>query len=167
MRPVLQAHGVELFDLVLHRERAGWVLRVVIDVLDVPGQPASVTVDQCADVSRDLSTALDLADLLDHAYTLEVSSPGLERPLRTLRDFARFEGKLAKLWLAGASGSRATVLQARLRGTRDQFVVLETDGAATRDVAFDDINKAQLVFESPARTKDKARNPKRRSKERR
>lgn len=167
VRPVLRAHGVELFDLLLRREPAGWVLRVVIDVLDEPGQPISVTVDQCADVSRDVSAALDVADLVEHEYVLEVSSPGVERPLRTLRDFERFAGKLARLWLAGSAGTKASVLQARLRGIRDQAVMLETEGGATREVAFAGIRKAQLVFESPAQPKDKARNLKRRSKDRR
>jgi ribosome maturation factor RimP len=167
VRPVLVAHGVELFDLVLRRERAGWVLRVVIDVLDAPGQPPSVTVDQCADVSRDLSTALDVADLLDHAYVLEVSSPGVERPLRSLRDYDRFAGKLAKLWWTTAPSARTTVLQARLRGTQGDTVLLEADGGSPREVPFAEIKKAQLVFERPGHPKSKARNPKQRAKERR
>lgn len=167
VRPVLQAHGVELFDLVLLHERSGWVLRVVIDVPDLPGQPPSVSVDQCADVSRDLSTAFDVDEVIEHAYTLEVSSPGVERPLRTLRDFARFEGKLAKLWVVQMPGSKTSVLQARVRGIRDELVQVETDGGDLREIAFADIKKSHLVFESPAHPKDKARNQKRRSKDRR
>lgn len=167
MRPVLDAHGVELFDLQLQRERSGWVLRVLLDVPDGPDQPLSVTIDQCADVSRDLSAALDVADVLAHEYTLEVSSPGVERPLRSLRDYERFEGKLAKLWITNATSPKTTVLQARLRGVRAQHAVVETEGGGTREVSFADIKKAQLVFEIPAQPKTNARNPKRRPKERR
>src|SRR5262250_150674 len=86
--------GLEVFDVQFRREAPGMVLRVQIDR---PGPAASaeesVSVDDCAHVSRDLSAILDVEDVVPTAYTLEVSSPGLDRPLRTARDFERFAGR--------------------------------------------------------------------------
>src|SRR4029450_6052584 len=84
-------HGLEIFDVQFRREATGMVLRVQIDR---PGPAAtaedSVSVEDCAAVSRDLSAMLDVEDVVPTAYTLEVSSPGLDRPLRQAQDYARF-----------------------------------------------------------------------------
>jgi ribosome maturation factor RimP len=91
-------YGLEIFDVQFRRERSGMVLRVR---LDRPGSAASpeesVGVDDCARVSRDLSAVLDVEDPVPAAYTLEVSSPGLDRPLRHAADYRRFSGRRAKL----------------------------------------------------------------------
>ena len=95
---VVQSHGLELFDVQLRRESSGWVVRVFIDKPGPSGTPEdSVGVEDCAVVSREISTILDVEDPLDRAYTLEVSSPGLDRPLRDARDFERFTGRAAKV----------------------------------------------------------------------
>ena len=84
-------YGLEIFDVQFRREAGGMVLRVR---LDRPGPAAtaedSVSVDDCARVSRDLSAVLDVEDVVPTAYTLEVSSPGLDRPLRHADDYRRF-----------------------------------------------------------------------------
>src|SRR5215212_4470799 len=95
---VVQSHGLELFDVQLRRESSGWVVRVFIDKPGPSGTPEdSVGVEDCAAVSREISTILDIEEPIDRAYTLEVSSPGLDRPLRDERDFRRFAGRAAKL----------------------------------------------------------------------
>src|ERR1700724_3911862 len=80
---IAAGHGLEIFDVQFRREASGMVLRIR---LDRPGPAAtaedSVRVDDCARVSRDLSAVLDVDDVVPTAYTLEVSSPGLDRPLR-------------------------------------------------------------------------------------
>src|SRR5262245_34164854 len=90
--------GLEIFDVQYRREAPGMVLRVQ---LDRPGPAAtadeSVSVDDCANVSRELSTILDVEDVVPGEYTLEVSSPGLDRPLRQARDYERFAGRRAKI----------------------------------------------------------------------
>src|SRR5881394_3436001 len=90
--------GLEIFDVQFRREAPGMVLRVQIDR---PGPAAtaeeSVSVEDCALVSRDLSAVLDVDDVVPVAYTLEVSSPGLDRPLRGIADYRRFAGRRAKL----------------------------------------------------------------------
>jgi ribosome maturation factor RimP len=95
---VAAGYGLEIFDIQFRREAPGMVLRVQ---LDRPGPSASaddsVGVDECAHVSRELSAVLDVEDIVPGAYTLEVSSPGLDRPLRHADDFRRFTGRQAKL----------------------------------------------------------------------
>jgi len=95
---VAGSYGLDIFDVQFRREGQGLVLRVQIDR---PGPSAtateSVSVDDCARISRDLSAVLDVEDLVPDAYTLEVSSPGLDRPLRSADDYRRFSGRQAKL----------------------------------------------------------------------
>ena len=99
------SHGLEVFDVQLRREPIGMVLRVVIDRPD-PGRvetvDESVGIEDCQRVSHDLSALLDVEDEfgetdLADKYTLEVSSPGLDRPLRHEADYRRFAGRLAKI----------------------------------------------------------------------
>src|SRR5947209_11546493 len=95
---VAASYGLDIFDVQFRREAPGMVLRVRIDR---PGSKAtaedSVTVDECAKVSRDLSAILDVDHVVPNAYTLEVSSPGLDRPLTRAEDNERFAGRRAKL----------------------------------------------------------------------
>src|SRR5947207_662547 len=95
---VAGTYGLEIFDVQFRREAGGMVLRVQIDR---PGPAASadesVSVEDCARVSRDLSAVLDVEDLVPTAYTLEVSSPGLDRPLRQVGDYERFAGRRVKI----------------------------------------------------------------------
>src|SRR3954464_16067567 len=91
---IAASYGLEIFDVQFRREAPGMVLRIRIDR---PGSRAtaedSVTVDQCAKVSRDLSAIFDVDDVVPGQYTLEVSSPGLDRPLTRPEDYQRFAGR--------------------------------------------------------------------------
>jgi len=95
---VAASYGLEIFDVQWRREASGMVLRVRIDR---PGSGAtaedSVSVEDCAKVSRDLSAIFDVDDIVPSQYTLEVSSPGLDRPLTREEDYRRFAGRRAKL----------------------------------------------------------------------
>src|SRR5262252_9175878 len=95
---VAGSYGLEIFDVQYRREGTGMILRVQIDR---PGPAASaeesVSVEDCANVSRDLSAILDVEDVVPASYTLEVSSPGLDRPLRRADDYTRFAGRRARL----------------------------------------------------------------------
>jgi ribosome maturation factor RimP len=91
--PVLAAHGVECVECIWRTDRSGWLLEISIE-RSVSSEPVGssvpgygVTIDLCADISRDLSAALDVADCIPHRYTLEVGSPGVERALYVRRDF--------------------------------------------------------------------------------
>jgi ribosome maturation factor RimP len=100
---VAESYGLDIFDVQFRRDGRGMVLTVQVDR---PGTSAtaeeSVSVEDCARVSRDLSAVLDVEDTIPTAYTLEVSSPGLDRPLRGAADYSRFAGRRAKLVLREA-----------------------------------------------------------------
>jgi len=163
VRPVLHARGVELFDLSFRLEQGGWVLRVTVDTVSDAAPDQGVTLDHCAGVARDLSTALDEADPLPHAYTLEVSSPGVERPLRTLAHYARFAGKQAKVTLLAPLEGASAVLRGTLAGVDGEFVLLDVGQPQPLSLALSGIKRANLVYELPAQPKKGSSKKKRRS----
>lgn len=133
----MQALGFEMVDAELAGGRQHQTLRVYID------GPRGVTVDNCADVSRQLSAILDVEDPFSGSYTLEVSSPGLDRPLVKPADFRRFQGSLVKVRLLhGLDGRRNFTGQ--LVETTAEGIVLEVDDARV-NLPFADIERARLV----------------------
>jgi ribosome maturation factor RimP len=120
---VASTHGLEIFDVQLRRESGGMVLRVQID-RPGPAMTAedSVSVGDCALVSRELSAVLDVEDIVATAYILEVSSPGLDRPLRSAADYQRFSGRRAKLVMREAVDGQ-TYFKGRLAGVEDGGVL--------------------------------------------
>jgi len=91
IQPILDDLGLELVDLEYQREGHGWVLRFFLD------KEGGVTLDDCALASREFSAILDVEDLIETAYHLEVSSPGIDRPLKKVKDFERFAGQLIRI----------------------------------------------------------------------
>jgi ribosome maturation factor RimP len=150
---VASSHGLEIFDVQLRRETIGTVLRIVIDRPDpgrVEAPEESVGIEDCQRVSRDLSALLDVedefgeTDLADE-YTLEVSSPGLDRPLRHAADYRRFAGRLAKVVTTEPIG-RQTAFAGRITAVEDGAVLLE-EGRKTHRVPLDKIKRAHLDVE--------------------
>ncbi len=156
-QPICRALGLELVDVRIAREPGGSVLRVLIDRERPPGVPMNeggVSLDDCTDVSRDLSTALDVTEegghgLLSGNYRLEVSSPGVDRPLVKLNDFVRFAGETVKMTtrmpIATPAGERRK-LQGKLLGITGRDVRLTQDGHEVL-VPHAEIVKANLVFD--------------------
>jgi ribosome maturation factor RimP len=145
--PVLSAHGVVLADLEWLTDRLGWVLRITIEREGSTEQGGGVTLEDCAEVSRDSSAVLDLdEDLIPHHYHLEVSSPGLDRPLRTEAEFARFAGKTAKVKLSRPAPDGQRVLRGMLDAAAPGTVAVVVDGKHV-EVPFADVAEANLVFE--------------------
>jgi len=144
--PYVNDAGFDLVEVQSGREPTGWVVRLFIDCVSEPkvGQgPATVSHADCERVSRDVSAALDVADLVTHAYQLEVSSPGLDRPLRRERDFARFAGRNARVKLAdGVEGRRN--FSGTIRGAHDGVVEIECDGRSYQ-LPVEQVAKANLV----------------------
>jgi len=144
---VAHGYGLEVFDVQFRRESAGMVLRVRIDR---PGAAASadesVSVDDCANVSRDLSAILDVEDTVPTAYTLEVSSPGLDRPLRGVADYERFAGRRAKLVLRARVDGQG-FFRGRLAGVDGGEVMVDTEDGRVRRVRLDNITRANLEVE--------------------
>lgn len=148
IEPVARAHGAEVVEVELKTEGGGWILRVSVEKLgsadsSATVKDAAVDLELCANVSRDLSPALDVADLIPHRYTLEVGSPGVERPLKSLRDYARFSGQKAKLRLAVPVDGQK-VLRGVI-GVAGQTITV--DDGRPHATTFDNVESAHLVFE--------------------
>ena len=143
---VAATYGLEIFDVQFRREAGGMVVRVQIDR---PGPAAtadeSVGVDECASISRDLSAVLDVEDVVPTAYTLEVSSPGLDRPLKRLEDYERFAGSKVSVRLRLPRDGRRR-FEGVLQGIEEGGVVLEVEGERLR-FALAEIDRARLVPE--------------------
>lgn len=172
--PVVIAHGLELVDVEWQSTHHGQVLRVIIerpldeqdasapaDVAE-PGELApiaGVSLEHCVAVSRDLSTVLDVEELVDARYNLEVSSPGLDRPLKTARDFRRQVGRLAKVKLLQPAEDGQRVLRGTIVRADDETFEMTVDGNP-HEVRLANIDVAKLVFELPQQPKKRPTTPK-------
>lgn len=136
---ILPAENLELFDVQFRREGHGWVLRVFIDSDD------GITLDHCSIVSRELGQYLDVEDLIDHAYNLEVSSPGLERPLREIDDFRRFSGKKMKVKFHEPYEGKKS-FEGVIKNVTGDTITVQVDGGADLQFTFEMINKARLAI---------------------
>ena len=145
--PYVRDAGFDLIEVQAGREPTGWVVRLFIDAPAVavagPVTVGTVGLADCERVSRDVSAALDVADIVPHAYQLEVSSPGLDRPLRRERDFARFVGESARIRLIDGVEGRRNFL-GTIRGAKDGRVEIACDGRSY-EIPIDDIQRANLV----------------------
>jgi ribosome maturation factor RimP len=151
---VAHSYGLAIFDVQLRREPIGTVLRVVIDRPDrgVPERPEdAVGIEECQRVSQDLSALLDVEEeeigegTLEERYTLEVSSPGLDRPLRHEADYRRFTGRLAKVVTTEPLQGQSA-FSGRIAGLQDGHVLLE-EGRRTHRVPLARIKRGQLAVE--------------------
>ena len=152
---VARSYGLDIFDVQLRRESIGTVLRVIIDRPD-PGRPTtpeedSVGIEDCQRVSQDLSALLDVEEdsmgqpAFDRQYTLEVSSPGLDRPLRHPADYRRFTGRLAKV-VTSAPLDGQSAFSGRLAGVEEGVVLLQ-EGRRTHRVPLALIKRGRLDVE--------------------
>jgi ribosome maturation factor RimP len=137
IEPLCDAEGVELIHVECQRESGGRILRIYID------KPGGVTLDDCADISRQAGDILDVSFENNWSYNLEVSSPGFDRPLVKLRDFERFKGLQVKMRidqpLNGQKNFRGILL-----GISDDYVNVSIDDR-TVNIPFKGITKARLV----------------------
>jgi len=93
VEPILESQGLELVDLEYQRGSQGWVLRIYLD------REGGVSLDDCAGISHEVGAVLEVKDLIPSSYTLEVSSPGLTRPLKKPEDFNKFRNQMVKIKL--------------------------------------------------------------------
>jgi ribosome maturation factor RimP len=143
--PVVEGQGYDLVDVQWKHEAGRFVLRVFIDRRPGATDP-NVSLDDCSEVSHALSSALDVADLIAPAYSLEVSSPGLDRPLKKEADFARFVGQKAKIRTRHPVGESRRNFSGRLVAVEAGKVKIDV-GDQVCEVPVDDVEKANLVFE--------------------
>jgi ribosome maturation factor RimP len=137
--PILQEKGLELADVEYAGGGRGSVLRIFID------KENGVTVEDCADISREFGFLLDLHDVIPYSYTLEVSSPGLNRALKNSRDFIRFKGKKVKVKTREDLYQRRVFI-GHLIDFHDDIASVQIEGQIYH-IPFYDIEKANLEFE--------------------
>ncbi len=136
---LLPSMGLELYDVHYRREGHGWVVRLVIDSI------TGVRLDDCSQVSRELSDFLDVEDLIDHAYNLEVSSPGAERTLRNPAECSRFTGSKIRLKMKEeVNGQR--VLTGTLEAVVEENLVVVTEDGEKYEFPWENIKKARLTL---------------------
>lgn len=161
---VARSYGLDIFDVQFRRESHGWVLRVVIDRPYVEGAPEpapetgapedSIGIVECQQVSQDLSAILDVEEetlglKLPDNYTLEVSSPGLDRPLRGAVDYRRFAGRLAKV-VSREPIEGQSAFAGRIHGLEagaDGDTVVLVEGRRTHRIPLTKISRAHLDVE--------------------
>jgi ribosome maturation factor RimP len=143
--PILESMGLELVDIEFGRVGPDAVLRLFID------KEGGVMLDDCAGLSRELSMVLDVEDVISCNYTLEVSSPGLDRPLKKQADYDRFAGRLIKIrtyqpFLDDSGNKRKTFL-GKLEGLVGGVVKMTLTEGQTASIPLDQVAKANLEFE--------------------
>jgi ribosome maturation factor RimP len=144
---VAASRGLEIWDIQSRREASGHVVRVFIDRPGPAATPEeSVSIEDCEQVNRELSTILDVEDPLPFAYTLEVSSPGLDRPLRGENDYRRFAGRLAKLVVSEPVDNQKA-FEGRLRGLDESDVLLEAPNGRMHRLPMRLITRGRLDVE--------------------
>lgn len=143
LAPTVQALGLELLGAEYLPASGGATLRLYIDVPPAEWAERAVGIEDCEKVSREVSARLDVEDPISGNYTLEVSSPGVDRPLFTLGQFHRHQGESAKVVLKLPQEGRRR-LQAKIEQVVDDRIVFLQDGVAIT-VAFDNIDKARLI----------------------
>lgn len=139
LKPLLDERGMELVDIDFKSEGKSRLLRVFID------KEGGITVDDCADISRELSAVLDVNEIINSSYRLEISSPGLRRPLKKPADFLRFTGKKVKIRTFSPVSDRKTFV-GELLGIEEGQVFVEVDGVKYT-IPSEKISKANLEIE--------------------
>ena len=135
--PVLASHGYELVEVEFVPGAGGGTLRIYID------SPEGIDVEDCSDASHVLSELLDADDPIPSAYSLEVSSPGLDRPLKRPQDFARFVGERVQVKARLPLNGRRRFV-GKLQNVGEVGIELDIDGELV-SIAFADIDKTRLV----------------------
>ncbi len=138
LAPVVTSQGVEILEIEYRRESIGWVLRIFIDSED------GVSVDDCANVSRVAGDVLDVADIIENSYHLEVSSPGLNRPLRKWEHFHQHVGDIVEIRTVVPLQGRRN-FKGPLKEASPEQVVVECDGKEYT-VALSLIDRARLLY---------------------
>ncbi len=156
--PIAGEIGLEVLEVELKGAPARRLLRILLDS-SMPNR--AVTLDDCTAISRRLGDVLDASSAVGGAYLLEVSSPGVNRPLLTLAHFRRFAGERVKIRLRVPVGDVQHTV-ARIVGVEDEALVLETENGNRLTTEIDNVERANLEFEfkvpaKPGHAKARAR----------
>jgi len=140
---LLENSETEIFDVTFRREKGGRTLRVVLD------SEAGATLDECADVSREISNWLDEENIIKYdKYQLEVSTPGLERPLRNAADFNRFKGRLVSIVMKDKDETGRKNYKGRITDVEENIAKIYVDKESKEfEIDTEKIKKANLEIE--------------------
>lgn len=138
IEPVVEGMGYEVVDIEYRPHPTDGLLRIYID------GPNGIVLEDCSAVSLQISSVLDVEDPIPGQFNLEISSPGMDRPLRKVADFERFTGSTVKIKLTVPTLEGQRNFTGKLKGIENEDVILEMDGE-THYLALDSIDKARIV----------------------
>jgi len=141
---VVEGMGLEIFDVKFAKGSRGWILTVYIDRED-----GYISIEDCEVVSRKLDPVLDEINIIEHSYTLEVSSPGMDRPLRSEKDYVRFKGNLAKFKLNEFISNKKVIVGhiQDYDSENKKVLVKDRDTGNIVEIPLESISKANLEVE--------------------
>ena len=139
IEPIVDEMGFELVDVEYLSEHGRWVLRIYVD------KEGGITLDECARVSREVGDLIDVKDIIQHKYVLEVSSPGLNRPLKREKDFQRAVGKKIEIKMAIPVEGRRHFI-GYLRKFQGDTLYLEVENNLV-PLSLRDVKRSKLVYE--------------------
>jgi ribosome maturation factor RimP len=137
--PILLSEGMELVDIEYRRESKGWVLRLYLD------KEEGVTLDDCTRISQEVGRSLDVEDIIQTPYTLEVSSPGLTRSLKTEKDFMKYRHRLIRVKIIDPIRNRRR-FKGKLLGVFENRIEIEVDGGVFQ-IPLSNVAKANLEID--------------------
>ncbi len=138
LEPVIAAQGMEILEIEYRRESAGWVLRIFLDSV------RGISVEDCAEVSRIVGDLLDVADVIRPSYHLEVSSPGIDRPLRRLEHFQKYIGDIIEVRTISAIQNRRN-FKGELKGASSEGIVIACETGSYL-IPMSLIERARLLY---------------------
>jgi ribosome maturation factor RimP len=137
--PILSNEGMELVEIEYRRESKGWVLRLYID------KEGGVTLDDCTRISQEVGRSLDVEDFISTPYTLEVSSPGLARPLKKEKDFMKYRNHMIKVKTIDPIENRRQ-FKGKLLGITENRIEIAMDGGVFQ-ILLSNVAKANLEID--------------------
>lgn len=137
--PILSNEGMELVEIEYRRESKGWVLRLYID------KAGGVTLDDCTRISQEVGRSLDVEDFISTPYTLEISSPGLPRPLKKEKDFMKYRNQMIKVKTFDPIENRRQ-FKGKLLGISEDRIEIEMDGGVFQ-IPLSNVAKANLEID--------------------
>jgi ribosome maturation factor RimP len=146
IHPIVLNEGMEVVDIEYRRESRGWVLRLTLD------KEGGVALDDCTRVSQELGMSLDVEDVIQAPYTLEVSSPGLTRPLKTEKDFMKYRNHLIKVKTIDPIQNRRQ-FKGKLLGVSENGIEIEVDGGVFQ-IPLANLAKANLEIDQDVLRKE-------------
>lgn len=142
--PIINEQNLELVDIKYVHENKRWILRIIVD------KEGGVTLDDCTNVSKEVGYILEIKDAIAHPFNLEVSSPGLERPLKTLHDFRKFLGRKVNIITSEPLEGRKH-FRGSLQSVEEGIVRLDGEGKCW-SIPLKAIDRAKSIFEFPKKS---------------